>query len=397
MVIANAVSEAAASDLLLMCSLCIVGAWFGYHLQPPRLRYLHRLTADLSVRQILPGTFLLITIGIVTDRLIGALPEGTRLDTGLPTILLFFTNWVIVGFGFAIYGALRFRKSIFWILAMVAAIVPFRAAVYYGRREPTVLFVMSIGMAVFFVKHKAPPRIVIVLAAIGTILFLPMTATYRSLAATDTSAAFESLKNSDSIQRYREGSEYPEMLNALYAIRDARERGSYGLGRGYWDEIVFRLVPAQFVGADLKASLYLGDRAKPFDLIQQASRGISVGTTFTGPADSFTQFWFFGAGVYAIIGYLFRGLSRLTRGTNRPMLHVFYTNATVVAMHTVSHGTVDFLPGVLSVGLALGAFWVVTPSERPRVGRSLKIRRLSEPPAARSQGRPEVGREGLAE
>jgi hypothetical protein len=332
------------------------------------------------------GSLILIAIGGCFTLLFGELGENIEKGTGIATIYLFFGNWIYVGVGLSMYGAIKYGQMRFWILSAVASIVPIQAALFYARREPTVLFLLSIAFALFFLRGIALPRALIVCAVLIVVVFMPMTATYRSLANRDLTAAIGVLNPADALKGYREGTEYAEMRSALYAIADAKEEGQYAYGAGYWDELVFRFVPAQILGEDFKKSLFLGDRMKELDVSKLAARGISVGTTITGAGDAFQQFGFPGALVFAVMGWLFRGLWILARDRPSPLIHAFYANAAVNAMRTVTHGTADFLPGLIYSILALGVLSFLTPStlslshRRGKGGASALVRSARRPP-----------------
>src|SRR5206468_7897811 len=108
--------------------------------------------------------FVLVLIGIWFDRLIDALPENAKGSqwTGIVTIYGFFAAQIITGFAICLFCAMRYRYKICWFLAICASIIPLRAAILWGRRESTVLFLMTIMMALYFVKAIKVPRMIII-------------------------------------------------------------------------------------------------------------------------------------------------------------------------------------------------------------------------------------------
>jgi hypothetical protein len=313
------------------------------------------------------GSLVLIVIGGSFTIMLGALGEDVPKNTGIATIFFFFANWLYVGVGLSIYGAIKYGKVRFWISSAAASVVPIQAALFYARREPTVLFLLSVAFSLFFLRRIALPRALIVCSILSVVVFMPMTSAYRAAASRTLAEAISVLDLSDPLKGYREGTEYPEMRAALYAIADAREEGQYAYGAGYWDELVFRFIPAQIMGEDFKKSLFLGERIKELDINKFTARQIGVGTTITGAGDAFQQFGFLGALFFAVMGYLFRGLWTVVRDRPSPLMHVFYANAAVLAMHTVTHGTADFLPGLIYAALAFGVLNLLTPL--PLTGR----------------------------
>jgi hypothetical protein len=365
------------SDLFLMCFLCVCCAWVGYQIVPRKVLVPAWLERSLTSAQLYWGSLVLIVIGGSFTFMFGALGENVEKGTGIATIFLFFANWIYVGVGLSIYGAIKYRKVRFWISSAAASVVPIQAALLYARREPTVLFLLSVAFSVFFLRRIALPRALIVCSVLTVVIFMPMTTAYRSAASRSLAEAISVIDLSDPLKGYREGTEYAEMRAALYAISDAREDGQYAHGAGYWDELVFRFIPAQILGEDFKKSLFLGERIKELDINKYAAREISVGTTITGAGDAFQQFGFLGALFFAVMGYLFRGLWAVVRDRPSPLMHAFYANVAVTAMHTVTHGTADFLPGVIYTTLALGVLSLLTPLPLTRLDFRHLTRRCS--------------------
>ena len=350
---AENVTDQQKSDLFCMCFLCLACSVIGYQIQPKRLLIPPFLTQKPSEAQIFWGALLLVVVGSVFDILLSTLPAGTPWDTGIATIYLFFIGFMQIGFGISFYAALRYRQPKFWVLSVLGSTSSIINAVFQGRRENTALFLMLIASSFFFVRGRVVPRAVIALGMFLAMAIVPIIGEYRAAAAVDPLHAYKVLDLTEAARAFKDGDLHPEMIAALWTISDAKQDGDYAWGQGYWDELVFRFVPAQIVGMDFKKSLFIGNRIKEYDAAQMYARGYPLGTTITAAGDLFQQFGFFGALVFALIGYLFRGFWEIAIRSDAIFVHVMYASAAITAMHCVTHGTVDFLPGLIYTLLAI--------------------------------------------
>src|SRR6185369_9460218 len=112
----------------------------------------------------LHGGIVLVAVGWYFTHKFGTLPEDdfAGLLTGIGTIYLFFGGLVYPGFAICFYCALKQRNPVAWIATIVAAIIPIQAAIFFGRREATALFILSLGLCFFFLKRKSAPRWLVV-------------------------------------------------------------------------------------------------------------------------------------------------------------------------------------------------------------------------------------------
>ncbi len=343
---------------LLLCTLSLGCCWLGYH-RHPHPRILEKLNVPVDSGRFLQGGIALVAIGWYFTSKFGSLAEDelSSTMTGIGTIYLFFGGLVYPGFAICFYSALRDRSLVAWVAAGVAAIIPFQAAVFYGRREPTALFLVSLGLSLYFIKRRQPPRLLVLAVIVGGIVAIPLTGEYRKLAANDP---FEALKSIDLQEEYEDFFDVDavmELKNATALIAATQASGGYEFGGGYWNAIVFRFVPAQFLGEGFKASLMIGGYRRDMgDFIEEVlGARPSTGSTVTGIGDSFNQFGYLGCLVFAVIGYLFKNLWAAANRVNGTVAQILYIQVTTSAMRAVTHETIDFLPGfiygVISIGL----------------------------------------------
>ncbi len=343
---------------LLMCFLCLLCCWLGYQRRPhPAL--LAKLNIAIDPARFLQGGVALVLIGWYFTHKLGTLPEeelSSRM-TGISTVYLFFGGLVYPGFAICFYCALKRGWIIAWLAAFGAAVVPMQAALFHGRREPTVLFLMSVGLGIFFIKGKAAPRWAIIAAVLGGMLFIPSTAEYRQLAREDPFAAFKEINFTEQFREALDPDAISELKNATALIAATEGTGDYEFGAGYWNQIVLRFVPAQFLGRDFKDSLMIGGEQRDMSDFVYDVLGfrLPVGLTVTGMGDSFNEFGYFGCLFFAALGYLFKTLWAAANRPNGIVAQILYIQITTSAMRAATHQTIDFLPAFIYGLIFIGA------------------------------------------
>jgi uncharacterized membrane protein len=231
------------------------------------------------------------------------------------------------------------------------------AAVFTGRRESAVVFFVTIALSAYFTKRKAPRTPVIFAALFFAMIAIPATGAYRGL----VEKGEVSLSKVQQIKPIRNFIEFftkesiLELRNAAALIRSTKIHKEFGWGRGYWNQIVFRFVPAQIFGKEFKDSLMLGSTTERVAVAHlDTSFETSVGSTLTGIGDSYEQFGWFGCLFFAALGALFKSIWTAAMQPKTLFAQVFYIMICSSAMRSVTHQTVDFLPGMLFQTIVLG-------------------------------------------
>ena len=342
---------------LLMCFLCVACCWLGYQRRPhPRL--LEKLSIPIDSGRFLAGGIVLVLIGSYFTYRFGTLPEEELSSqlTGIGTVYLFFGGLVYPGFAICFYCALKERWIMAWVATIGAAVIPLQAALFYGRREPTVLFLMALGLGIFFIKGKAAPRMVIIVAILAATLFIPSTGEYRSLAREDPLEAFRQIDFRQQFQESLGPDATSELKSATILIAATDATDDYEFGAGYWNQVVFRFVPAQFFGSSFKSAFMIGGEKRDQSDFVYDVLGIKLpmGITVSGMGDSFNQFGYFGCLFFAVLGYLFKTLWAAANKLNGTIAQILYIQVTTSAMRAATHQTIDFLPafiyGIIFIG-----------------------------------------------
>jgi hypothetical protein len=279
--------------------------------------------------------------------------------TGRVTVYLFFASLVIPGFAIALRSAFARGGLVSWICAGVAAWPSVNAVVFHGRRETAVELLIVVGMTLFYQRRLSPPRSLIIGAIVFAMLFIPATGAYRSMAASAGLGAMAQLDLVGNFESFLNGGAILELRNAAMAIDVTSLLGTYEFGTGYWNELVWRFVPAQFVGTDVKQwlTIQLYDQTLEYNLWRM-SYIAPTGTTVTGIGDAFVQFGYYGCLFFLIIGIGTRSLWVASLRPDGAFAQLLYICTMTSAMRAITHQTVDYLPGLVFYIIFLGlAVW----------------------------------------
>jgi len=234
---------------------------------------------------------------------------------------------------------------------------PVIAAVFFGRREQTVLTAMILLLSLFFQRGVSPPRWLVVAGILAAGFLLPITSEYRTYAREDGLRALSRFDPVEAIVEGYQNGRAPELSHAAHVIAAAHDSGEYGYGRGYWNTMVFRFVPAQLVGRDTKDALLLPNPSER-SLVLTRGTSVSGGTTQTGIADSFAEFGYFGCLFFAGVGALFRNIWVAASGLRSLSAQLLYMVTLTGSMRALTHQTWDFLPGLTYNVIFLGiVYW----------------------------------------
>lgn len=338
------VSQQALERVLLMSCLCAAMCWVGYQL-PLSRTLITKLDVAINPKKLFHGGIIFIGVGSVSNFLISRLPDAVRDNTqwtGVITIYAFFAGLIYPGLTVILLSTLRRPTVGKIILTACAAALPLQAIIFYGRREPTATFILTIGLSLYFVHRLVPPRWVAVSVVVLALFAIPLTASYRTIAKTGDWNQLSQLNPLESLESFVKEGEFLELRNAALLMDAAIQTHQYGWGTEYWNTLVFRFIPAQLVGNDLKKSLQI--QIVNYDLQSLYGYRIPTGLTITGVGDAFTQFDYLGCLFFFFLAYLFKNLWISAIYRDSIVSQVFYVSLFAPAMISVTHGTVRFFP-----------------------------------------------------
>src|SRR5437879_1106538 len=208
---------------------------------------------------------------------------------------------------------------------------------------------------------------------------IPATGTYRSLHAERDWAGLKQMDLYRNFKKFLNEESILELRNAAAMIESVKATGNYEYGAGYWNHLVFRYVPAQILGTRFKDSLRI---QTGWDIVQtavtQTGFELSRGSTITGMGDAFQQFGWFGCLFFGLMGMIFRNLWAASLQPKALFEQLLYMSSCTTAMRSVTHWTLDFLPGLLYNILFLGlALIYASPPSGTKLNRS--GRKLQKP------------------
>ena len=338
----------------------------------------------LEETTLVPVALLFIACGFYFDFLIARLPpEETAVTwTGIVTIYAFFQGLVMPGMAITLNCALLRRSLFAWGLFAMSCVIPFTAALVYGRRETAALLILIIGMTLYFRLGIRPPRALITLVLVAAALFIPSTYEYRSSLAEGSEVVRSEIDFVENFKRFITEESILELRNAAFIIAATKASGSYEYGAAFWDELVSRYVPAQFVGAGVKSSLYILDSEdRAASQLFRYGYYIPDGSTITGIADSFLQFGWFGWVFFVFAGWFAKSLFEAAEAGHSLYAQLLYILSSTTFMRSVTHQVADFLPGVLFfvIFLCLAAWYAdVRPNGRIRIRPAAATRQIAD-------------------
>lgn len=339
----------ALSKTVLMAIFCLGAAHWGYvkNKQAAQLfdwtfnrRKLLKSSAILS----LLGAFFFFKVGQVAAEA-NMLYGGAW--TGIITIYVFFAQMLTVGFAIALILHLRRPSLGTWLILGFGLLFYLHRVIIAGRRAALAeLFLMTM-FALWFNRGWAPPRTAVIGAFVVGALVINSAGDYRGTMlgedrSTWSGAGISQILSIDfigNLSRIAEGTAGgEEVRNAVLTVEAVDRRLSFDYGLSIWNAFVHQYIPGQLIGGNLKAALAI-------NLEDPASAEFGhtpwTGTTYTGLADSFRSFWFFGAIKFFLIGYITsRWYRAATTGNFGAQLAVMLSMT--AALHAITHTTHHF-------------------------------------------------------
>lgn len=352
------VSQQALERVLLMSILCAVMCWLGYQL-PLSHKLIAKLGVSINSKKLLQGGIVFVLVGYICNYLISQLPEEIIQSSqwsGTITIYAFFRSLIYPGFAIILMSTLKRPTVTKLVLTSCAAAIPIQLAVFYGRREPTATFILTVGLCLYFLRRYLPPRWLVFSVLIFTLVAIPLIGSYRSIATSGNWSQLSELRPVGELQSLIEEGKILELRNAALEMDAAIRTRQYAYGTDYWNNLIFRFVPAQIVGREIKEALQI--KLSNYNLQTQYNYSIPSGSTTTGIGDAFVQFDYLGCIFFLILASAFKHLWVAAVYKNNIASQVFYISLIGPAMLSVTHGTIRFLPDFLFRLIFIGIVFI---------------------------------------
>jgi hypothetical protein len=373
------------TPVMIMTNLCLACCYLGYLLPPSQWIAKHG-SAPVKLDRLFQVGVVFIATSFFFNMLIGNMSEESRGGstwTGKVTIYHFFTQLIYPGLSISLFTALTKRSPIAWLFTFIAMIIPIQAIVFAGRREGAALFVLTIALTLFFQRKLVPPRLAVIGALVFAMLAIPATSKYRGAMSTGDFGAAKKIDLIGNFQRFLNEEAILELRNAAVLIYATQVRANYDYGAAYWDQLVFRFVPAQIFGKEFKDNLMFEEPevdGEKEEAIEIGVRSFTAprGSTLTGMGDAFKQFGYFGCVFFALLALIFRSLWETALKPDTFFAKLLYIQTSTSAMRAVTHQTVDYFPGLLYNLVFLGM--AVLYARVPRKARVMNKGGITSPP-----------------
>ncbi|PPS42778.1 hypothetical protein B1A85_13790 [Chroococcidiopsis sp. TS-821] len=349
----GAAPERSIKQVLFMACLCIFMCWLGYKVPIPS-SWLQKPVIHLNFKRLKMGAAVYVGIGLFFWSLVYSRPEAASLNqhwSGIITIYIFLAQLLNIGFTILLLETIKKPTRANILLLTIAVFMPLYRAFFAGRRTSLSFIFFSVALSVYFVRKRCIPRVFFVFAIFAATLVLFNIAQYRSFLMTgdwDLLRQINPIENLHSLINQNGKSTTLELRNAALLIDSVNQNSQYEFGTGYWDTIVFRWLPAQFLGSDFKESLKFN-----FGINHQSAwyelygYKYPTGSTTTGIGDSFAQFDYFGSLVFGIIAFFFKYLWHRSLYRQDYVAQIAYILLITSAMTAITHGTANFIPELL--------------------------------------------------
>ena len=350
---------------IIMAILCMSSLCLGYALNNRRASLFNW---TCSYNKLILCSYVLATIGALASFQVSRLAPamGRELWTGPITIYVFFEQFL--SFALCISLLLFLDKKTIPSIALVLFTLSFYIdrIFVHGRRSDLSELILIFLMALWFKRSWIPPRVVIIIAFVFGVLFINAIGAYRSLMVVDagwSGASFGDILQIDFIgilQDIASGSTSDsELLNAAFDIHATDRTMVLNYGVTQWNGLVFRFVPAQLIGADIKQLLTIPVPDPAYDLLRYEPL---TGSTSTGLSDSFRSFWYFGSINFFLIGYITSRWYLAARQGAFPA-QVIVALSITKALHGITHSTDVYYSFMFQLLLCLvPALWLCRAS-----------------------------------
>lgn len=351
---------------------CLFMSWLGWASSGKPLSLFQ---VSFSERRLLIAAACLSIVGAYFYYALSRVPPELTIAvqmTGVPVIYVFFSRLLVYGLAIStLCLAHRFSMTALGIVGFDLLFI-FDRIIRSGSRADTIELIMIFALAWWFHRGRIAPRWLALGGLVVGTLLMNSVGDYRTLAKSDTSSTWEDIAAIDVVGNttkvWNGGGE--ELRNAIQVLSHTDEVKQFDYGLSHWNSIVFAFVPAQLVGADVKARLMLAlpAQARTYDPV--------LGTTETGLSDAFRSFWYFGAIKFFVLAYVMHRILASAR-TGEFAAQFVYVLSVVPAMHAITHKTdwvmmvwVHMLLFAVPV-LLLAAIPRRQPYDRPRLNHTV--------------------------
>lgn len=299
-----------------MSVLCLLALLFGWVLARPGGQ---RCPLQEQDRCIWHGMIISLILLTIVSAVFAVALETVRVEvegmsqwSGRATIVNFFAQIRIIPLALSAILFFRQRTKITTLLFAANLIIVLPIALVYMRRAELIDIIVILCGSYWFVHNRLPSILLMLPVGVFAFVMIFIVADLRQNAERmkgvdgQTPSIFSSgvWDRIDLQATLRDRvAQAPDVYNGFQIIDHVSQRQSYTLGSVLWNRTVHQWVPAQIVGADLKASLMFGTLTTVYEEIAATSNFRYVlGTTPTGIGAAFQEFGYLGMIFFLILG-----------------------------------------------------------------------------------------------
>ncbi len=264
-----------------------------------------------NLHMVVVGCMTLALLGLFAANEIRAISASTDLGTewtGIVTLWYLLMQTIFYAFTLSWVGYLWGERSQIMVIVLVVSFLTILALVTGAiKRNHIAELAIVLAGGWFFLKHKQPPRALLLAACfLGTVL-LHQVGAIRDYVNDGRGNAIEAILAGEPFRefRYFSADDAPELGQALIDLYGINQTGDFEGPASLWNKMVHQYVPGFIVGPQFKESLKVESNISVEDDYRLVSFDRS-GATHTGFSDTYRSYWIFGSGMFFLIA-LFMG------------------------------------------------------------------------------------------
>lgn len=292
----------------MSCALLMLAIGFSIGKRLARKQAAGRPPVGQSSFLIAVGSVGLAIVSLFANNQVSNLSEAANAMgtswTGEITAWYLLMQTTFYAFALSFLGFLRGERN--KILLLVAVITLYSIASMLDanvKRNLIAEVAIILGGAWFFVKHRQPPRVFLLVGCFLGMVLLHQVGAVRGYIAEERGTAIDAIVEGVPFKEFRYFSydQSPEIQQAMVDIYAARQSGRIEGPASLWNQTVHHYVPAFLLGRDFKESLMIesssaGEEYYRLDAFERD------GATRTGFSDTYKSYSILGVFVFLIMG-----------------------------------------------------------------------------------------------
>jgi len=350
-------------QFLFLSVNCLGMSWLGY-IPRARVDWLLKFRYRINTARLTVVGWVLVALGLVSSYLmltteVELTDEG--MATGVFTLIYFaFHNTIFPAYAIQLQLFLR-RPSVLSAVGILMTIwCPIYMVLVLGRREHTIALGMITLGSLYWIRKFIPPRLILISAVMFVAMMVQVIGEYRTFVSERGVGAileFDPFERFSTLEKKRTPA--PEVSMACLRIDQANRLPDLNYGAGFWNAIVYRLIPAQIVGRDIKDFLLLPVNPPLFDKIWQYPVTSPPTTAPTAIADSYVEFGYLGCLYFGFLSYFFKCL-RAACDLGYDIAILVFVIINTSARLSLSHVAVEIIPALIAYMVILGPVILVS-------------------------------------